>query len=197
LFVFAATLTWADVIYLKDCSVIHGKIIETTPGVFYKIETRDGSIFVFKMEEIEKVVFSEKGFPKESGQKLKFSISPFMGSWEPKEIVDEREMFYGIDLSWITEKNVGFRFEYGHWGWEESGAEITCILSNLSCLYYNPLPIKPSINLFFGAGEGLYWLDSTVDDNVAPGFFSLLWSRTASCSSVLSRHRASSDCGKC
>lgn len=44
-----------DVVYLKNGSIIKGTIIEQVPNVSLKIETRDGSVFVYKIEEIEKM----------------------------------------------------------------------------------------------------------------------------------------------
>jgi len=44
-----------DVVYLKNGSVIRGEIIEQVPNVSIKIKTRDGSIFVYTMEEISKI----------------------------------------------------------------------------------------------------------------------------------------------
>lgn len=46
---------YIDVVYLKNGGVIKGMIIEHTPNVQIKIQTKDGSIFVYKMEEIEKM----------------------------------------------------------------------------------------------------------------------------------------------
>ena len=44
-----------DVVYLKNGSVIKGKIIEMTPGETIKIETADGSVFVYEMTEVERI----------------------------------------------------------------------------------------------------------------------------------------------
>ena len=44
-----------DVVYLKNGSVIKGMIIEQTPNVSIKIQTKDGSVFVYKMDEISKM----------------------------------------------------------------------------------------------------------------------------------------------
>jgi hypothetical protein len=44
-----------DVVYLKNGGKVRGKIIETDLKTSVKIEMKDGSIFVFKLEEIEKV----------------------------------------------------------------------------------------------------------------------------------------------
>ncbi|MEK9149117.1 MAG: hypothetical protein AAB267_03610, partial [Candidatus Desantisbacteria bacterium] len=47
----------ADVVYLKDGGVIKGKVIESVPGVSYKIRTADGSIFVFEIDRVEKISY--------------------------------------------------------------------------------------------------------------------------------------------
>jgi hypothetical protein len=44
-----------DVVYLKNGSIIRGTIIEQRPGDSYKIQTGDMSIFVYKVDEIEKI----------------------------------------------------------------------------------------------------------------------------------------------
>ncbi len=44
-----------DVVYLKNGSIIRGIIIEQVPGKSLKIETHDGSVFVYNMDEIEKM----------------------------------------------------------------------------------------------------------------------------------------------
>ena len=44
-----------DIVYLKNGSVIRGLIIEQVPNVNIKIQTTDRNIFVFKIDEIEKM----------------------------------------------------------------------------------------------------------------------------------------------
>jgi hypothetical protein len=46
---------YQDVVYLKNGSVIRGIIIEQIPNKSIKIETYDSNIFVYKMDEIEKM----------------------------------------------------------------------------------------------------------------------------------------------
>lgn len=43
-----------DVIYLKDGTIVRGTIIEQVPNVSVKLQTKDGNIFVYKMEDIMK-----------------------------------------------------------------------------------------------------------------------------------------------
>ncbi len=47
--------TYRDVLYLKNGSIVKGMIVEQIPNVSYKIETSDGSVFIYKFEEVEKI----------------------------------------------------------------------------------------------------------------------------------------------
>ena len=53
-FVFAQD-NFQDVVYLKNGSIIHGMIVEQVPGKSLKIETKDKNVFVFQLEEVEKI----------------------------------------------------------------------------------------------------------------------------------------------
>ena len=44
-----------DVIHLKNGGLIRGTIIEQIPGESLKIQTRDGNVFVYTMDEIAKM----------------------------------------------------------------------------------------------------------------------------------------------
>lgn len=44
-----------EVVYLKNGSVVRGVIIEQIPNSSLKIQTADGSIFAYKMDEVEKI----------------------------------------------------------------------------------------------------------------------------------------------
>jgi len=50
---------YEDVIYLKNGSIIHGMIIEQIPNESVKIQTKDKNIFVYKMDEIQKITKEE------------------------------------------------------------------------------------------------------------------------------------------
>lgn len=50
--VFADTV---DVVYLKNGSIIRGMVVETIPNETVKIRTSDGSIFVYSLDEVEKI----------------------------------------------------------------------------------------------------------------------------------------------
>jgi hypothetical protein len=46
---------YEDVVYLKNSSIIRGIIIEQIPNELLKIKTREENVFVYKMEEVEKI----------------------------------------------------------------------------------------------------------------------------------------------
>lgn len=59
-----------EVVYLKNGSVIRGTIIELVPEKSLKIQTLDGSIFVYQMSEVEKIT-KEKPYKSEKKNTLK------------------------------------------------------------------------------------------------------------------------------
>lgn len=50
-----AEADYHDVVYLKNGSIIHGIIIEQTENKYIKIKTNDNNVWVFQIEEIEKI----------------------------------------------------------------------------------------------------------------------------------------------
>ncbi len=57
---FAQTQTMVDVVYCKNGSVIKGTIIEQTPNQSLKIQTLDGNVFVYAMEDVEKITKEQR-----------------------------------------------------------------------------------------------------------------------------------------
>ncbi|HYV92671.1 MAG TPA: hypothetical protein VE978_12825 [Chitinophagales bacterium] len=55
----ALAQTTRDVVWLKNGSIIKGIIIEQTPPVQLKIQTADGSVYVIKFDEIDKITKEE------------------------------------------------------------------------------------------------------------------------------------------
>ena len=58
-FLFGQTPVWEEVVYLKNGSIIRGIIIEQIPNKSLKIQTKDRSVFVYSMDEIEKIAKEE------------------------------------------------------------------------------------------------------------------------------------------
>jgi len=61
---------YEDIVYLKNGSIIHGTIIEQIPGESIKIKSKDGNLFVFKMDEIEKMTKEEVIIKKDTIKKV-------------------------------------------------------------------------------------------------------------------------------
>lgn len=53
--VLAYAQQWVEVVYLKNGSIIRGTIVEQTIGESIKIQTADGSLFVYPMDEVSKI----------------------------------------------------------------------------------------------------------------------------------------------
>lgn len=48
-----------DVVYLKNGSIIRGMVVEQVPGKSIKVKTADGSVFVYAMDEVERIAKEE------------------------------------------------------------------------------------------------------------------------------------------
>lgn len=68
----AATAQRYETISLKNGSLIKGEVIEQVPGKSIKVRTRDGSIFVFDISEVERIAKDETS--QDGHRKLDFSI---------------------------------------------------------------------------------------------------------------------------
>jgi hypothetical protein len=62
---------YEDIVYLKNGSIIHGIITEQIPGVSIKIKTNDGNLFIFKMDEIDKMTKEEVAVKKDVSDSIK------------------------------------------------------------------------------------------------------------------------------
>jgi len=70
-----------DVVYLKDGSIIKGQIIEQIPNVSIKIRTEAGNVFVYKIENIEKMVKEESKFKATEIKQVKNPTTAFLLSF--------------------------------------------------------------------------------------------------------------------
>lgn len=88
---FAATSAFgqqscANVLYLKNGSIIKGTIVEAVPGGTVKIQTADGSLFVYSMDEVLKiaseVTVTGHPAPQKNGNVFELKRKGFIGSFE-------------------------------------------------------------------------------------------------------------------
>lgn len=75
----SAQVGYDDVVYLKNGSIIHGMIIEQVPGQSLKIQTRDRNIFVYKMDEVEKIAKEYTGSKKRYVEVSEITAHPYSG----------------------------------------------------------------------------------------------------------------------
>ena len=66
-----------DVVYLKNGSIIRGIIVEQVPNESIKVETRDGNIFVYKMDEIQKIAKETSNYRMTAGNSRNYAESQF------------------------------------------------------------------------------------------------------------------------
>ena len=72
---------YEDIVYFKNGSIIRGIILEQIPNESLKIQTRDENLFVFKMDEVEKIVkeLRKSKEPEES------QYQQYQQQYQPKE----------------------------------------------------------------------------------------------------------------
>ena len=89
---------YQEVVYLKNGSVIRGTVIEQQPNVLLKVKTADGSIFVYPMNEVEKIT-KEEAINRESekSNRIRTDVKGYRGSVEVGTIVNFKANGIPID----------------------------------------------------------------------------------------------------
>jgi hypothetical protein len=105
-----------DVVYLKNGGIIHGLIIEQIPNQSLKIKTTDRNVYVFKIEDIEKM--TKETVPDmhvESAKEEKgFKKRGFFSLIENSFCTGDKGKVEGLS-SWDNEDNsIGFRTVIGY-----------------------------------------------------------------------------------
>lgn len=103
---------YQDVVYLKNGSIIRGIIIEQVPNKSIKIETADRNVFVYQMEEIEKITketYDSKKAPLNSNlERRKGFIGLSLGASIP--IGDFADMSSGLAKTGIQINLINFGY---------------------------------------------------------------------------------------
>ncbi len=103
-----AQQNYQDVVYLKNDSIIRGMIIERVPNQYLKIQTKDGSVFVYKMIEVEKITKEKpivKTDIKDKSDKSSRDLSPDA----PGQTIPQIGIRGGIG----TDINLGLAYGFG------------------------------------------------------------------------------------
>lgn len=91
---FASAQQTVEVVHLKNGSMIKGMIIEQVPNESIKIQTSDGSVFVYQMSEIEKIT-KEVVLEKSTGSVSKSAV-PL--NRDRSGYVNVTELSYGVGM---------------------------------------------------------------------------------------------------
>ncbi len=93
-----AQQNYDDVVYLKNGSVIRGVIIEQVPNVSLKLQTKDGNIFVYKMEEVERITKElAQGYNEQSEYYAGSEKSPAL-AWGLSFLIPGLGQYYNGDI---------------------------------------------------------------------------------------------------
>jgi hypothetical protein len=149
-----------DVVYLKNGSVIRGMIVEQVPNQSLKIETRDGNLFVFQMDEVEKMTKRPNGFrAQERGSDTNVRESKFnkprgwlglielgVGSWMDTSVSESVTMVNGYRIFPQLAIGVGAGAEFFNYG-----APVIPVFLHLRSDF-----IKTKVSPFIAVNSGYY-----------------------------------------
>ncbi len=103
-----------EVVYLKNGSIVKGVIIEQVPNVSLKIQTADGSVFAYPMDDIEKIT-KEAPVTSYRGPGPQLSAGGGMAAMA-------RE--YGLRRGYRGFVHAGYNFGVGEWSDGEGRVEL-------------------------------------------------------------------------
>ena len=138
-----------ETIYLKNGSVIKGLVIEQVPNEHVKVQTKDGSIFVYDASEVEKI--TKEANSRSSYNNEDYSRKGFIGiSIGPSfPIGDYSELPIGLNLSlidfgYLFNKNIGIAGKWFGTAHAEDG--VTFGLGGLLVGPLGSVPVTETIN---------------------------------------------------
>jgi hypothetical protein len=173
-----ANNVWGDIIFLKNGSQIRGKIIEISPETSCKIKSFDGSIFVFKMENIDKIIFENLDktptYPTaKTAEEIKLSIVPFAGVYR-NNYLNAKDKFIGIGLRrLLTKKKQMVQWDFASWEHKEKikgiAAKASFKVINTTGLFFFKFSKTPLLVpcLYLGPGIGFYFWDAKLESSGA------------------------------
>lgn len=160
-----------DVIYLKNGSILRGVIVEMVPNQQIKLQTKDGSLFVYRMDEVEKMVKEggEKAVPAKkvaepqangpvAKKKAKRGFIGFSGGVPVAVAVDDAPIGVGIDLidfGHMFSRHVGIGAKWSGLGWADDNRAVGMGSLMVGPMFkvasmgarQNPLYIRPLVGM--------------------------------------------------
>lgn len=104
-FALLAQKTVVDVVYLKNGSIIRGIILEQIPSKSLKLQTADGSIWVYQVDEVERITrdFGTKIHTRPSRSNYKQPVeAPTTLTTRPDKQPIEHQTYIGLSLGMPT-----------------------------------------------------------------------------------------------
>ena len=178
-----------DILYLKNGSMIYGKLVEVTDSV-YKIKTSDGSLFIYSIPEVAKFVNEAPNFEGRKKSGLGFVIeagllagvktseytAPFSFNILANLTRNTKDVFgFGSGVEFIGQSYIPVFAEYKRLFYDKKTTPFIFIRggklyhqsgdSESSDSYYNQYDYKNNYKggLSFTLGTGISWVK---DDNV-------------------------------
>lgn len=136
-----------EVVYLKNGSIIKGIIIEQVPNQSLKIQTADGSIFVYNISEVEKI----------TKEAVKPTYSTNLSDEEEEEEDDNKASGNGLKTRFRILMETGYQFGLG-----DECASFSSAPFNIS------LGCQIGSHFYVGGGVGIRYLFNEED-----GYFAL------------------------
>ena len=171
----ASPVETRDVVYLKNGSIIRGTVIEMIPDSILRIQTRDGSVFVYSMADVQKIVKEEiagppadmSGVAARPVRRAKTQFCPLIGYGTEDWYNVGLGLRLGATLSSGT--YIGFTFVYHLGKSEDYSYYNTKFTLGMSTMY-----LGPELGYDAQASERLI-----VRPNISFGYFSLMASAEA------------------
>lgn len=171
---------WQEVVYLKNGSVIRGIVVEQQPGVSLKIQTADGSLFVFQMSEVEKIT---KELPKQETSTNKSNYRIVSVSEEVASVSIEKQKTRGYkgfvdggftvgDYDVAMEVNTSHGFQINPYFYVGGGLGLHAYM-DYECLN---IPIFSNVRVNFLNKKASPYVDYKLGVSIGdfPGFYSSL-----------------------
>ncbi len=154
-FVSAQQNNLIDVVYLKNGSIVRGIIVEQVPNELIKLQTADGSLFVYQTGEIDKIIkegpithssnnmaFNEKKSNQRRGY-IGISVGPSFAVGDLSGLPVGAALNL-VDFGYLFNDNFGIAGKWLGTGYSEGGE--TFAMGGLLAGLLGSTPISPMIN---------------------------------------------------
>lgn len=154
---------YTEVVYLKNGSIIRGIIIEQVPNASLKIQTSDGSVFSYTLEEVEKI--TKEGYykqPKQAKESKEYK--------QPKQYAQDRPVRQAKSPRSSSQDSFGRPSLRGYKGFVEAGYILDLTDNNANRIDISTTHGFQFNNYLFVGGGAAFNYYSDADAYSAPVF---------------------------